>query len=35
LLKSCISFHIRVVYDIEKERPSQSLGVSIHEAQKN
>jgi hypothetical protein len=25
LLKSCISFRIRVVYDVEKEMPSQSL----------
>jgi hypothetical protein len=25
LVKSCISLRIRVVYDIEKERPSQEL----------
>jgi hypothetical protein len=29
LFKSCVSFCIRVVYDIEKERPSQELWGSI------
>jgi hypothetical protein len=27
LFKSCISFCISVVYDVEMERPSQSFGV--------
>jgi hypothetical protein len=36
LFKSCISFHIRLVYDVEKERSSQELlGVNIREAQEN
>jgi hypothetical protein len=36
LFKSCISFRIMVVYDIEKERPSRELlGVNIREAQEN
>jgi hypothetical protein len=36
LFKSCISFHIRVVYDVEKERSSQELlEVNIREVQEN
>jgi hypothetical protein len=34
LFKLSISFNIRVVYDVEKERSSQELlGVNIHDAQ--
>jgi hypothetical protein len=36
LFKSCISFRIRLVYDVEKEMSSQELlGVNIREAQEN